>query len=410
MRNLRDYATITAAYWVFTLTDGALRMLVLFHLHRLGYSPLEVVSLFVFYELFGVVTNFVGGWLGARFGLRSTLFSGLGLQVVSCSLLAAWATDLTVPLVMLAQALSGIAKDLTKMSSKSYIKLVVPPTDSVGLMKWVAILTGSKNALKGLGFLLGGVLLQSIGFRAANLAMATALVVALVASWALLPKAAGKAKSAVRFGHLLSGDPRVNWLSASRLFLFGARDVWFVFALPIFLSADLGWSFARSGGFLAAWVIGYGFVQAAAPAYVGGRGAKRSAPTAARLLPWTAALSAPLAGLAALLHFGAPPAASLVAGLALFGIVFATNSAVHSFLIVHYADGDKVSLNVGFYYMANAAGRLLGTVLSGAVFQWAGMSTDGLVACLGASLVFVALSALATLPLRSGRESPRPLV
>jgi len=404
VRNLRDYITITASYWAFTLTDGALRMLVLFHLHQLGYSPLEVVSLFVFYELFGVITNFVGGWLGARFGLKSTLYTGLGLQILACSLLAALAANLTVPLVMFAQAVSGVAKDLTKMSAKSYIKLVVPPADSFGLMKWVAILTGSKNALKGFGFLLGGALLQSVGFQAANVSMAVALAVVLAASFALLPGAAGRSRSPVRLGQLVSRDPRVNWLSAARLFLFGSRDVWFVFALPIYLSVDLGWSFAQSGGFLAAWVIGYGCVQAMAPTYVGGRGAERDAPTAARVLPWTLLLIVPLAGLAALLHFGVAPATSLVAGLALFGVVFATNSAIHSYLIVHYADGDKVSLNVGFYYMANAAGRLVGTVLSGAVFQWAGMGTRGLVACLGVSVGFVVASSVSCLPLRSAER------
>jgi len=405
MRNLRDYATITASYWVFTLTDGALRTLVLFHLHQIGYSPLQVVSLFVFYELFGVITNFVGGWLGARFGLKSTLFTGLGLQVLSCSVLALMATSLTVPLVMAAQAVSGIAKDLTKMSSKSYIKLVIPESDSSGLMKWVAILTGSKNALKGVGFLLGGVLLETVGFRTANIGMAVALVAMLVTCFMLLPKAAGKAKAKVGLRQMISSDPRVNWLSASRLFLFGSRDVWFVFALPIFLSADLGWSSAQSSGFLAAWVIGYGFVQALAPSYVGRKvDGKRVAPTARRVIPWTALLVAPLGGIAALLHFGADPTTSLVAGLAVFGIVFATNSAIHSFLIVHYADGDKVSLNVGFYYMANAAGRLVGTILSGAVFQWAGMGSAGLVACLSVSIGFVLASTALCIPLRAAER------
>lgn len=400
MNNLRDYATVTASYWVFTLTDGALRMLVLFHLHRLGYSPLEVVSLFLFYEFFGIVTNFVGGWIGARFGLKSTLFSGLCLQVLSCSTLALLANDLSVPLVMAAQAVSGIAKDLTKMSSKSYIKLVIHESDSSGLMKWVAILTGSKNALKGVGFFLGGALLESVGFRAANIGMAAALLVALVGSFLLLPRAAGRSRSKVSLRHLISRDPRVNWLAAARLFLFGSRDVWFVFALPIFLSAELGWSFSASGGFLAAWVIGYGLVQASAPAHVRGRGGRGTAPDARRVMGWTALLIVPLVGIATSLSLGVAPATSLIVGLSLFGIVFATNSAVHSYLIVHYAEADRVALNVGFYYMANAAGRLAGTILSGAVFQWAGMGRAGLVACLLTSIGLVAISTLLCLPLR----------
>lgn len=397
MRNHRDYAVITASYWTFTLTDGALRMLVLFHLHQLGYAPIEVVSLFLFYEFFGVVTNFFGGWVGARFGLKATLFAGLALQVLACSSLAILANALSVPLVMVAQAVSGVAKDLTKMSSKSYVKFVVPESDSSALMKWVAILTGSKNAIKGIGFLLGGVLLQTVGFRGANVGMAAALVCALGVCLGMLPRAPGKSKAKVRLGHLLSRDARVNWLAAARLFLFGARDVWFVFALPIFLSATLNWSFAHSSALLAAWIIGYGGVQALAPTFVGGRG---RAPDARSVMRWTAALLLPLGALAAALHLEFDPTTSVVLGLGAFGVVFAANSAAHSYLIVHYADGDKVSLNVGFYYMANAAGRLAGTLLSGAIFQWAGQGSRGLVACLVASMGFVVVSLALCLPLR----------
>ena len=401
MRNLRDYAVITASYWTFTLTDGALRTLVLFYLHQLGYTPLEVVSLFLFYELFGVVTNFVGGWVGARFGLKATLFAGLLLQATACAGLAAMADRLSVPVVMVAQAMSGVAKDLTKMSAKSYIKLVVPGSAETRLLKWVAILTGSKNALKGVGFLLGGLLLEVAGFRVANLGMAAALLAAMIASFALLPPAAGRSRAKVSLAHLVSHDARVRWLSAARLFLFGSRDAWFVFALPIFLSTDLGWSFSESSGFLALWTIGYGLVQALAPNWVGGNGRQRSAPSARRVLVWTALLLAPLGGIAAALHFGIAPATSLLVGLLLFGIVFATDSAMHSFLIVHYAEGDKVALNVGFYYMANAAGRLVGTVCSGAIFAWANGGRQGLEACLLASIAFVLASLLACLPLQA---------
>ncbi len=406
MHNLRDYATVTASYWVFTLTDGALRMLVLFHLHQLGYSPIQVVSLFLFYEFFGVVTNLVGGWIGARFGLKSTLFTGLALQVLACTALALLADQLSVPLVMAAQAVSGIAKDLTKMSSKSYIKLVVPADRGASvLMGWVAILTGSKNALKGIGFFLGGALLASVGFRNANLGMAAALVITLIASYSILPSAAGKSKSKPKLSHLIAKDPRVNWLSAARLFLFGSRDVWFVFALPIYLSTTLGWSFAQAGGFLALWVIGYGFVQASAPSYVGGKGKERSAPDARRVFHWTVPLILPLGGIAALLHLGIAPAISLGVGLAAFGFVFATNSAMHSYLIVHYAEHDRVALNVGFYYMANAAGRLTGTLLSGLVFQWAGSGSDGLVACLLVSIGLVLVSSACCVPLQRAERA-----
>ncbi len=407
MRNLREYAVITATYWVFTITDGALRMLVLLHLHELGYSPLEIASLFLLYELFGVITNLVGGWIGARYGLRSTLFSGLALQIVAFAALAANSANLTLLVVMAAQAMSGTAKDLTKMSAKSYVKLVVPEGDQHGLMRWVAILTGSKNALKGAGFFVGGVLLTALGFRGSTLAMAIALGASLVASFLLLPPAAGRASKKVRIADLISRDPRVNWLSASRLFLFGARDIWFVLAVPIFLSSTLGWAHAEVGAFLALWIIGYGFVQALAPIYVGGvgRGVGRAPPNARSLARWTLSLVLPLGGILAALTLGASPAVTLVIGLVVFAVVFATDSAIHSYLIVSYADAESVSLSVGFYYMANAAGRFVGTVLSGALFQAAGQGLDGLRTCLAASLLFALASAALCLPLRAA-EAP----
>ncbi len=406
MRSLRDYCVVTGAYWGFTVTDGALRMLVLLYLHSLGtYSPVEIASLFLFYELFGVVTNLVGGWLGARIGLTKTLFAGLALQIVAVGALTVPPEFLSVPFVMGAQGLSGVAKDLTKMSSKSYIKLVVPKGDASRLMKWVSVLTGSKNTLKGVGFFAGAALLSLVGFRAACGGMAVALVIPLVVSLVMLPPAAGQAKRKAPFKSVFSKDPRINWLSATRCFLFGSRDVWFVLALPIFLGDVLGWSFSQVGAFLALWVIGYGFVQAAAPRYVGARpsasGAPREAPTAARLSHWTAALVLPLGGILAGLALGAPPTITLIAGLAIFGFVFATNSAIHSYLVVHYAEEDGVSLAVGFYYMCNALGRLLGTILSGVVFQAAGMGQSGLMACIATSLALVVLSRVLCGPLRS---------
>jgi predicted MFS family arabinose efflux permease len=392
VRSVRDYAVVTAAYWAFTVTDGALRMLVLLYLNQLGYAPLEIASLFLFYEFFGVVTNYVGGWLGARFGLKSTLFAGLALQVASLSLLGARAAALSVPLVMVAQGLSGIAKDLTKMSAKSYIKLVVPAGDSAGLMKWVAVLTGSKNTLKGAGFFVGGALLAAAGFRAACFGMAGGVAVALAAAAVLLPRARAKEGRRVGLGDVVSRDPRINWLCVARMFLFGARDIWFVLALPIFLRSVLGWSFSEVGAFLACWVIGYGFVQAAAPRWF-------REPGAATLSWITALLLVPLGAIGGALQLGWSAEPVLVAGLAVFGVVFAANSAVHSYLVVHYAAEDEVSLAVGFYYMANAVGRLVGTVLSGALFQWGGQGEDGLLVCLGGSALFVALSWVSCGPL-----------
>ncbi len=400
----REYAVITGAYWVFTLTDGALRMLVLLYLHGLGRSPLEIASLFLFYEFFGVVTNFVGGWLAARTGLRTTLFAGLALQVVACGLLGLLSASLTLPVVMLAQALSGVAKDLTKMSSKSYIKAVVPAGDSRGLMRWVAWLTGSKNTLKGFGFFLGGVLLTAWGFRLACLGMAGSITVVMILARMMLPKGVGKSSQVRKLSDLLEGNRRLRWLSAARLFLFAARDVWFVLALPLYLTSQLGWSHGRVGAFLAAWVIGYGFIQAASPWYVGARGARKG-PDAKRLGAWTVGLLLPLSGLALAWPDAGSPVLVLVAGLGLFGILFATCSAMHSFLVIEYADGNRVAMQVGVYYTANATGRLLGTILSGALYQAASDPLRGLVWCLWGAMSLVLVSTLFCIPLGRAERS-----
>ncbi len=398
MGNRRDYLTVTGAYWAFTLTDGALRMLVLLRLNELGYAPLEIVALFLLYELFGVVTNLAAGWIGARFGLKATLFLGLGLQTCALAALFGARHDLAWPVLAATQVLSGVAKDLTKTSSKSYVKLVVPEGDLRGLMRWVSLLTGSKNALKGVGFFLGGLLLATIGFGGACLALAIWVALALIVAMAVLPRAPGRVKARIPLRDLVTSDRRLRWLSAARLFLFGSRDVWFALALPVFLASGLAWSFERIGAFLAAWVIGYGAVQAAAPAWVQGRG--RATPTAALLGTWTATLVLPLAAILVALRAGAPPAWTLIAGLGLFGVVFAANSAIHSYLVVAYSDREKVALNVGFYYMANAAGRFVGTLLSGVAFQTASTVTGGLAAALATSIGLVIASSLLCIPLR----------
>ena len=390
--DVRQYLLITGNYWAFTLTDGALRMLVVLHFHQLGYSPLQIAMLFLFYEVFGVITNLVGGWLGARIGLNRTMNIGLAMQVVALSMLLVPAAWLTVPWVMGAQALSGIAKDLNKMSAKSSIKLLVPGDRQGTLYRWVAALTGSKNALKGIGFFLGGALLATVGFAAAVAIMAGALLLVWLLSLLLLKRDLGKAKAKPKFREIFSKSRAINLLSAARMFLFGARDVWFVVALPVFLASTLGWDFWQVGGFLAAWVIGYGLVQSFAP-HITGRATGRL-PDGRSASAWAVLLAMVPATMAALLVYGVPASWVLIVGLTVFGVLFALNSALHSYLIVSYASEDGVSLDVGFYYMANAMGRLLGRVLSGWIFQrWS------LAACLAISAALIAVAAAVSLAL-----------
>jgi MFS family permease len=401
--DLRNYILVTAAYWADTLTDGAIRMLVLFSFFQRGYTPFQVASLFIFYEVFGVVTNLVGGWLAARLGLKTTLFAGLATQVIALSMLALvpelW---LTVPYVMAAQALSGIAKDLTKMSSKSAVKLVVPENAPSALYKWVAILTGSKNALKGVGFFLGGLLLTAFGFQRSLVIFAGLVLATLISTAVLMRGGLGSANKKAKFQHMFSNNRAVNMLAAARLFLFGARDVWFVVALPVFLYTVVGWNFWQVGGFMAVWVIGYGMVQASAPGIIRrrieGQAGEPDGKTATCLAFVLAAFPA---AIALALMAGIDPAVVVVAGLIAFGVIFALNSAVHSYLILAYTDSDKVAMNVGFYYMANAGGRLIGTVSSGLLYQW-----YGLVGCLWASVGFVLAAGLLSLLLPTTR-APR---
>ncbi|MDN3380793.1 MULTISPECIES: organoarsenical effux MFS transporter ArsJ [unclassified Pseudoalteromonas] len=394
---IKQYLVITGNYWAFTLTDGALRMLVVLYFHQLGYSPLSIAMLFLFYEIFGVITNLVGGWLGARFGLNKTMNIGLGLQIVSLAMLMVPVDALTVIYVMAAQALSGVAKDLNKMSAKSAIKLLVPKDAQGQLYKWVAILTGSKNALKGVGFFLGGLLLTLLEFHGAILSMICMLSSVWLFSIFALKEDLGKAKSKAKFSELFSKSKAINVLSAARMFLFGARDVWFVVALPVFLAATFGWDHWWVGGFMASWVIGYGIVQSFAPSFTGRKSGQ--VPSGRSAFLWASYLTAIPALIALALHFDFYIQASIIIGLLIFGAVFAINSSLHSYLIVSLADSNGVSLDVGFYYMANAMGRLIGTVLSGWVYQ-----QYGLEACLWISSVFIALAALLSLALPQQAE------
>jgi len=364
---LRNYALVTAGYWVFTVTDGALRMLVLLHFNELGYTPLAIAFLFLAYELMGIVTNLIGGWVGSRRGLNRTLVAGLITQIVALSTLTLlddnWSTWFAVTFVMILQALSGVAKDLTKMSSKSAVKTVA---GDGALFRMVAILTGSKNALKGVGFFVGAALLSWIGFDAALWSMSAALAVTVVALLIFLNEDIGKSKRKAPLRSVLSKSMALNRLSAARVFLFASRDIWFVVALPVFLADELGWSHEGIGAFLAAWVIGYGIVQSSAPQLLIMTGSAGDEVGATRR--WALILGVITAVIAVAVATDVGATVAIVGGLIVFGVVFAMNSALHSFLVLAYADDDEVAMDVGFYYAANAVGRFVGTLASGLLF------------------------------------------
>ncbi|WP_462163935.1 organoarsenical effux MFS transporter ArsJ [Pseudoalteromonas xiamenensis] len=393
---LKQYAVITGNYWAFTLTDGALRMLVVLYFHQLGYNALEVASLFLFYELFGVITNLFGGWLGARVGLNKTMNLGLVLQIMALSILLVPNAWLTVPVVMAAQALSGIAKDLNKMSAKSAIKLFIPENQDQNLYRWVARLTGSKNALKGVGFFFGGLLLTTVGFTPSILILLSLIILAWIVSLLFLKAELGKKKNKAKFKELFSKSHNVNRLSAARLLLFGARDVWFVVAIPVYFAEQLHWSYTEVGSFMAAWVIGYGFVQTVTPRFTRAASIAKSFKDAQIWVGLLAILPFMLAWALELDYSN--ESVLLLVGLLIFGAVFAINSSLHSYLIVKLADKDGVSLDVGFYYMSNAAGRLLGTILSG----WAYLEF-GLEVCLLISSVMLVGALIITLLLRESK-------
>ena len=377
--SLRQYALVTGNYWAFTLTDGALRMLVVLHFHSLGYNALQIAVMFIFYELFGVVTNLLGGFFGARVGLNRTMNIGLGLQLVALSMLLVNPQLLTIAWVMAAQAISGVAKDLNKLSAKSAIKLLAPAGRSSSLYRWVALLTGSKNTLKGLGFFLGGALLTGVGFTTSILIMLIGLGSIWLLSLLLLKADLGRSKNKPKIAQLLSKSSTINQLSGARLFLFAARDVWFVVALPVYLAQQLSWTSWQVSTFLAVWIIVYGLVQVVAPLLT--PQAHHESPSTEfkfahnTTFKWQIGLALIPLIMAYGLHSQLHSSTVLVVGLGIFGFVFAVNSSLHSYLIVALSKTDSVAMDVGFYYMANAAGRLLGTLLSGWVFLQFGFIT-----------------------------------
>ena len=404
------YIAVTAAYWAFMLSDGALRMLVLLHFHTLGFSPVQLAYLFVLYEIAGIITNLSAGWIAARFGLSSTLYAGLALQIIALVALLQLSPDWTiwasVAYVMFAQGLSGVAKDLSKMSAKSAVKLLAPKSEG-GLFRWVAILTGSKNAVKGAGFFVGAAALGTFGFHAVIQGMALFLGFILLVLILRMPAGLPTGRKDAKFKEVLSKNANVNWLSLARVFLFGARDVWFVVGIPIYFYAVLSDSstegnrnaFFLIGGFMAIWIMLYGLVQGNAHRILRAstRGSGALIQDAAR---WAWMLLIVPLGLSVFLYMR-PDATTLnatvvVIALLLFGAIFAVNSSLHSYLILEFSTGSRVTMDVGFYYMANASGRLMGTLLSGISYQMGGVS-----ACLSIAAFMLALSAFAAGRLKS---------
>jgi predicted MFS family arabinose efflux permease len=408
MAGARNYLIVTASYWSFTLTDGALRMLVLLHFYALGYTPFMLASLFLLYETAGIFANLGGGWLAARFGIPRMLAVGLVLQIGGVLLLSgldpSWSATLSVVWVVMAQGISGVAKDITKTASKSAIK-ATSEGGAGQLFRWVAWFTGSKNAMKGFGFFVGGFLLETAGFRPALWLMAAMLAVVLANVLLSLPRELGKAKASKSFRELFAKSRAINLLAAARVFLFGSRDVWFVVGLPVFLYTQ-GWKYMEVAGYIAAWTIGYGVVQAVAPMVV-----RRSADGLSREIPearlWGAALTAIPVALVLLLqaHLPVSPALTVVVGLGVFGFAFAVISSLHSYLILAYAGTKKAAEDVGFYYAANAAGRLIGILLSGALAQ-----NGSLPACLWGSAAMLALCLALVFLLPAEIETRRTVV
>lgn len=398
------YLRVSLGYGAFTLTDGALRMLVLLHLHAVGCRAFEIASILAVYEALGVVTNLFAGRLGQRLGLKPLIASGQLLQAGALGGLAMLGDAPELLGLLVTQGVSGVAKDLLKTGAKSSVKRLVPSEGGGLLLRWVAWLTGSKNVLKGVGFFLGGALLSALGFSAACWTLAGIVVLSAAIALPGMPRLS--AAPEVGPGSTPTGGlSRVRWLAAARLFLFGSRDVWFAVALPLYLHTALHWSYEAVGAYLAVWVIGYGFVQASAPKWLGGQ----AGGDGLRLARYTASLIAPLGGLAAALHFELQPAWSVAIGLGLYGCLFAMCSALHSYLIVAYAEEAQVAKRVGFYYSANAGGRLLGTLGSGALYQWQGGGAAGLLACLAGSGGCVLLALCFGGPLRRHDPEASPV-
>jgi hypothetical protein len=411
LKALWPFIIITITYLLFTVTDGAVRMLVLLHAYNKGFTAMEVAIMFTLYELMGAVTNLAAGVAGSKWGIRATLISGLLLQIVGLGMLYGWSDDWSkgeaIVYVTIAQAMCGIAKDLTKLGGKTVTKLVTPEEKQVRLFKLVSALTGYKNSLKGVGYFMGAALLDWSYEAAISVNIGFIIVALPFAIFGLTTQLGRVASKNITLAAVFKQSDNINYLSLARLFLFGSRDLWFEVPLPFYLRSPegLGWPRAAVGALLASYIIIYGQCQSYSPQLVLAP-LKQSPPNKWACILWNAVLAVcPIfMGAMALTSMYDEPGdsstgkvATLMIGVFSFAIIFAINSAVHSYLVVKYAEGNKVAMNVGFYYMANAFGRLTGTIISGALYSYVGSNVnDGLAACFLASLVFVVISTVVT--------------
>jgi len=405
---LYPFVIISIAYLLFTVTDGAVRMIVLLHAYNKGFSAMDVAIMFSFYELAGVVTNVMAGMVGARWGIKTTLLIGLSIQLVAFGMLFGWQNDWTkleaIIYVTVSQTMSGIAKDLTKLGGKTVTKLVTPEGKNSSLFKLVSFITGFKNSLKGVGYFIGAALVSVNYYLSLGVLCGFILAAYPFALFGLTNKLGRARKENVKFSQLFQNKYNINVLSLSRVFLFGSRDLWFEVPLPFFLrdpASGIGWSRTLTGAFLAIFIIVYGQVQSWTPQLIL-KPLRQSPPDKYAAFWWCGSLAIPTAILAGLLLgsdiFG-PTAASgsaissLTILLYSFCVFFAINSSIHSYLIVRYADGDKVAMQVGVYYASNALGRLSGTILSGVLYTYVGSTVvDGFGACLVASCLVSLIS------------------
>jgi predicted MFS family arabinose efflux permease len=379
-----DAIRIGSAYSILTLSDGALRMLVLFHYYTLGYNALDLALVFVLYELFGVIINLVGGKLANRIGLLNSMRLGITLQIITLIALAI-PTELPAPwYVMLFQGFAGIAKDITKISAKSAIT-TISKSNTQGLFRIIAAVTGAKNALKGVGFFVGGLLLVTLGMRIALGALVIWVGIGVILTFIVTSTFPAAKTKSIR--GILSPLATVNRLAAARVFLFGARDVWQAIALPIFVATAPNWGFWQSGSVMALYTIGYGFIQAFTPRILANVRTPDGRVTALlAVIPAVICLTG--AWVAQLRNLAVEPVLLIVL---LFSIAFAINSAVHSFLIAAYAEEGSVSLDIGLYYSANSLGRLFGTLASG----WCYLEWGIIGAMIGAGVMFIPAALLA---------------